>query len=69
MLDSLEREGVRQGATKAFVRDLLGQPDQTDDTRDYYFTGPPQHIVLVISYDARGVVARVAYVSHLVRRQ
>lgn len=67
MLDDIERAGVKPGARRAFVRDLLGEPDGTDAIRDHYELGyqtfAPETAYIDIIYNSDGVVTEVMYVS------
>lgn len=65
MVDGAERAGVKPGATRAFVRDLLGEPDSGSSVSvtDVYELGvaawSPDEDRLIIEYGAQGVVTRV----------
>lgn len=73
MVDDAERAGLRPGATRVFVRELLGEPDsdETDEHLpepetggfDFYEMGVmpyfPGQEYLIVHYDASDVVTDV----------
>jgi hypothetical protein len=60
--------GVRPGASRAVVRDLLGPPDREYAAVDLYDLGginaPLERHALRIEYDANGVVTVVKHIYH-----
>lgn len=61
MVDEARRAGVKPGASRAFVRNLLGEPDQVDPTSDLYDLGVAilDEQFLIIEYDDRALVTVV----------
>ncbi len=65
MVDDAERAGLKPGATRAFVRDLLGEPDSDPSiaVTEVYELGvaawSPDEDFLIVEYDAQGIVTRV----------
>lgn len=67
MITAAEHAGLRSGAPRETVRDLLGAPDAHTAQTDTYWLGAEPMAAdchhMVINYDANGAVATITFVQ------
>jgi hypothetical protein len=66
MITAAEHAGMRRGAPRADIRELLGPPDSETPASDSYWLGAEPTGVdchhMVIQYDADGLVDTITFV-------
>jgi outer membrane protein assembly factor BamE (lipoprotein component of BamABCDE complex) len=63
MVSDAEAAGVKVGATRAQVRDLLGAPDSSDTAVDIWYLGQstyaPDYTTLDVYYNEKAIVTKI----------